>query len=458
MQVKNLYSYNIVVSLLIVCCTYQYQHSSSLLYQLDNTENSVHQNKLFSNHSYSQDNFDGLNNKNTDTSNIIATQQNTEAIQIYTKAQNLYDNEKIICKTHYNADDTEERMYYNTLRKLLYTQLIDTNQNLLQEEFFDDHNKITQKIYHPDHSQTISEYTARREPLTKKYVDNDGNLTRKKIYKKNGDIITIKNNKNSTQSIAYARANRTIAYTKLVDKNGQTLEKNIHKNYGRKMIIHHNPDLTKKIEYVNKNHACKKESYINQQGEKMDASMELITAWHEAGHALVIMLRQSLLQINTISIIPGLDTAGNRIHGSVKTINEHNRKKSHKELVAMMEICLAGAVAEQMLFKKPRLNPHNHIIRYLQDLRYKTDMQRFMNNINELLTRKRTMQNHKNTIENPAHKKEMIVKTYYKDYTFLQNHRTELRILAEELMNKKILTGHEACALLQKHNQLNTTK
>ncbi|MDP3962979.1 MAG: ATP-dependent zinc metalloprotease FtsH [bacterium] len=71
-----------------------------------------------------------------------------------------------------------------------------------------------------------------------------------------------------------------------------------------------------------------------------------ITAWHEAGHALVAMLNPHADPVHKVSIIPRGMALG--ITAQLPENDQHNYSKS--KLLAMLEVMMGGRVAEELKF------------------------------------------------------------------------------------------------------------
>lgn len=166
-----------------------------------------------------------------------------------------------------------------------------------------------------------------------------------------------------------------------------------------------------------------------------------ITAYHEAGHALVTKLLAPDNSVTKVTIIPSTKGAG----GFSMNIPKDKFYLNRKELIARIKISLAGRAAEEIVFGKDYITTgaSNDIERASGDLRafmlkYGMDEEMGLININ-VLTGKDTFENEKWLQISQDYMK----KFYEETKNILLEHENLLRTIAERLLIKETLNEKE---------------
>lgn len=166
-----------------------------------------------------------------------------------------------------------------------------------------------------------------------------------------------------------------------------------------------------------------------------------ITAYHEAGHALVTKLLAPDNSVTKVTIIPSTKGAG----GFSMNIPKDKFYLNRKELIARIKISLAGRAAEEIIFGKEYITTgaSNDIEKASSDLRafiLKYGMDEEMGLINiHALTGKDTFESEKWLQISQDYMK----KFYEETKTTLLEHENILRSMAEGLLIKETLNEKE---------------
>lgn len=166
-----------------------------------------------------------------------------------------------------------------------------------------------------------------------------------------------------------------------------------------------------------------------------------ITAYHEAGHAIVTKLLAPDNSVTKVTIIPSTKGAG----GFSMNIPKDKFYLNRKELIARIKISLAGRAAEEIIFGKDYITTgaSNDIEKASGDLRafmlkYGMDEEMGLININ-VLTGKDTFES-----EKWLQLSQDYMKNFYEETkNILLDHESLLRNIAERLLVKETLNERE---------------
>lgn len=350
------------------------------------------------------------------------------------------------------------------------TETVAIDKNVKQINYFDKHNQciglgiytknnelIDFYIYYPDgktkqfsfrsDSDVIIAYYNEHTKLTNTYLIGSNNKILEQTVFHNDKTKTItKYNSDNSYKIIECDANNNIVTGKIIDQYDNLAEEHFYSDDGNAIQIKYHADQTKTILYFDKNTKWTEEEYVNKNGQRQKNSSELVTAWHEAGHAVVAMHTRILSVVDSITII----SDNNQALGFVNTIPTYpyTNKNIHKELINTMMMNIAGGVAEQILFDKPILTNKKDVIQYFKNKSYQGDMENFMINLQRLLHVKINIQNEKHNMLLLAELEKFLFELYPLTYQLLQRHKHDLQKIVQELMHKKFLTGDEAYDVL----------
>ena len=154
-----------------------------------------------------------------------------------------------------------------------------------------------------------------------------------------------------------------------------------------------------------------------------------VTAWHEAGHALMTHLRQPEARLSRITIIPSSRGAA----GYAMSVQPERQLHTRGELAAMIAVALAGRAAEEML-----LGPDNVTTGAANDLKKAREIAAAM--AGEWAMGK--------TGDAQTDEKAILRDAMAEARDVLGRHGEDLRRLAEALLQKETLTEAEILGLL----------
>ena len=172
-----------------------------------------------------------------------------------------------------------------------------------------------------------------------------------------------------------------------------------------------------------------------------------ITAYHEAGHALITKLLAPDNSVTKVTIIPSTKGAG----GFSMNIPKDKFYLNKQEMIARIKISLAGRVAEEIIFGKDYITTgaSNDIEKASQDLRsfmLKYGMDEEIGLINmSVLTGKETFEDEKWIAKSQAYMKQF----YEETKAVLLNNEELLKIIAETLLEKETLDEKELASFFE---------
>ena len=172
-----------------------------------------------------------------------------------------------------------------------------------------------------------------------------------------------------------------------------------------------------------------------------------ITAYHEAGHALVTKLLAPDNSVTKVTIIPSTKGTG----GFSMNIPKDKFYLNRQEIIARIKISLAGRAAEEIIFGKDYITTgaSNDIEKASEDLRgfmlkYGMDDEMGLINIS-ILTGKDTFQDEKWLAKSQDYMKQF----YEETKRLIQEHEEILRNIAEYLLEKETLNEKELASFFE---------
>ncbi|SEF90692.1 cell division protease FtsH [Caloramator fervidus] len=204
-------------------------------------------------------------------------------------------------------------------------------------------------------------------------------------------------------------------------------------------------------EYINYDHFEKAFNIVVAGFEKKDRSHitktdKKITAYHEAGHALVTKLIAPEISIKKVTIIPSTKGAG----GYTLNIPPDKMFKTKKDLLNQVKIAMAGRVAEELIFGKENITTGAY-----SDIKQVTSI--LLNMIKEYGMIENTgFLNYSIVEENNLINNEKIINVlkditdelYNEVYNLIQNNINRLNLLAEYLIENETIYEDELNKLI----------
>jgi len=168
------------------------------------------------------------------------------------------------------------------------------------------------------------------------------------------------------------------------------------------------------------------------------------TAYHEAGHALVAVLTDGADQIHKATIMPRGDALG-----MVMQLPSGDQKSlKHKEMLARLDVCMGGRVAEEIIFGKENITSgaSSDIVQATRMARAMVTKFGFSDEVGIVYHEGETGQDSasgetRTKIDQEV--KKLTSESYQRAKDLLRKHRREHVLLAETLMEYETLTGDE---------------
>jgi cell division protease FtsH len=221
----------------------------------------------------------------------------------------------------------------------------------------------------------------------------------------------------------------------------------------------------KKVEAIDVEDAREKVLFGRERRHVMDEDEKKMTAWHEAGHALVgALLTDDWLPIHKVTILPRGGALGMAMYVPSKDLHSHHKKR----LLNRIAVGLAGRIAEEMVFDDISNGASG-------DIKQITQMARHMvcdwgmsplgpiaygeNQDTVFLGRDITRNEHispdtANLID--AEVKKIIDDQYERTTNLMTEHRAALDSIAEALMEYETIEGKHVREIVE-HGSLQTT-
>lgn len=307
----------------------------------------------------------------------------------------------------------------------------------------------TKITHHPNRTQTIDYFDLEGKNIARTELNVRGFAT--SITNFNADETQTKTtyNTDKTQTINIFDAQGQNRTRIEIDIHGNPT-KSVNFNTNNSQIITiYNPDKTQTVLQIDTQGQTILKSRIFTDGTTSSASSKLLTAWHEAGHALSRIFNDTLSLIKHITIQP--DAATNS-QGHVLSMQTYQVDKSVEELENQIISALCGGVAEQVLMSEKMLtNPHD-ILKFLAEPQYASDLQQARKDAREIVAIKSFQYFNEKQIEQKIDA--LIIKLYKRAYQFIVERKNEIKKTAEILLKKNILSSDETYNLLQAEKPL----
>lgn len=175
------------------------------------------------------------------------------------------------------------------------------------------------------------------------------------------------------------------------------------------------------------------------------------TAYHEAGHALVGVLTEGCNTVHKATIMP----RGNSL-GMVVSLPEGDQKsQSYKEMLAYMDMCYGGRIAEELIFGEDNISSgaSSDIKQATQTARWMVTKYGFSDDVGIVYYGGEAGGQHaggkmRDQIDDEV--KRLTRASYERARTLLKKHSKEHKLLAETLLEYETLTGDEVRDLVLK--------
>lgn len=176
---------------------------------------------------------------------------------------------------------------------------------------------------------------------------------------------------------------------------------------------------------------------------KQEEQERLITAWHEAGHALCIKLLTNQ-EVSEVSIIPTTSGAG----GYTMSLPDKENLFTKKDILDQIQVMYAGRAAEHLVTKREDMVTTGA----------SNDIQRATQLIQELIGKYGMGDNGLINLGMFTNGEEMLLeeaitlskKLYTETYTLLSNHVDMLQDIADLLLEKEVINDIELSNITQK--------
>ncbi|KAI3841095.1 hypothetical protein MKW92_004698 [Papaver armeniacum] len=163
-----------------------------------------------------------------------------------------------------------------------------------------------------------------------------------------------------------------------------------------------------------------------------------LTAFHEGGHALVAIHTDGARPVHKATIVPRGMTLG-----MVAQLPDKDDETSttYKQMLAMLDVCMGGRVAEELIFGKSEVTSAREMItKYGMSEKVGLVTHNYDDDGKSMSTKTRLL------IEKEV--KDLLDRAYTNAKTILTSHSIELHALANALLLKETLTGAQINALL----------
>ena len=204
------------------------------------------------------------------------------------------------------------------------------------------------------------------------------------------------------------------------------------------------PDKTQTADHRNRQGHIISKTHTNNAGYKTTASAKLLTAWHEAGHALSYIRNHGASLVHCVTIRHDLATKTN---GHVKSIHVHDPNQSVYDFENHIISALCGGVAEQIAMNQKMFAHPDEILQFFSQPQYCTDMQIARSNARDIVIIQNFQHLHEHQIQQKMD--EVIVRLYKQAYSFIFNNRHDVRKIALAVLEKEILTSDEVYNILR---------
>eukprot|EP00842_Homolaphlyctis_polyrhiza_P001900 jgi/Hompol1/2710/HPOL_003015-RA len=168
-----------------------------------------------------------------------------------------------------------------------------------------------------------------------------------------------------------------------------------------------------------------------------------LTAYHEGGHTLVALYTPGAMPLHKVTVIP----RGNALGVTVQLPEADKTNHTKRELLAMLDVCMGGRVAEELIF-----GPDEVTTGASSDLQKATSVAREMvmsygmsekvglQSLDDDAFERASSQT-RSTIESEV--KELLEHSYARTFALLKSHKDELHKLAKALIDYETLSQEE---------------
>ena len=173
-----------------------------------------------------------------------------------------------------------------------------------------------------------------------------------------------------------------------------------------------------------------------------------LTAYHEGGHALVAMYTDDAHPVHKATIVP----RGMALGMVAQLPSKDETSVSRKQLLAKLDVCMGGRVAEEMIFGEKEVTTGAS-----SDLEQATRLARAMvtkygmsESVTGLVAYEYDRQAEATKAKIEGEVRKLVMEAYERAKALLTKHEKELHKLAEELLHKETLSGKQISELLGK--------
>ena len=349
----------------------------------------------------------------------------------------------------YNPDKTQTINHFNNLGKQTSRREVDMNGATTSIINFNADGTQVKTLFNQDTTKTINYFDTQRKNNLTIEIDATGNPLKAIQFHTDGSQAIIIYNQDTTKTIDYFDAHKNSSRIK-IDATGNPIESLTFNTDGTHTQHLYNIDKSQSITHIDAQGNMISRTEIDPNGIQYHAVNKLITAWHEAGHALSRIKNNALNLVNLITIqAQDLTNAqGDTIKtlGHVRSKQTYQVDKSVEELENSIISCLCGAAGEQVLMHEKMLTNAQDILTFLSGPRYKGDMQIARENAQEIVT----LQSFQHFTPQQIQEKitAIIIKLYAQAYAFIINNKNEVNKIAENLMQQETLSSDETYNLI----------
>ncbi|CAH1765238.1 13962_t:CDS:10 [Entrophospora sp. SA101] len=177
-----------------------------------------------------------------------------------------------------------------------------------------------------------------------------------------------------------------------------------------------------------------------------------VTAYHEGGHTLVALYTPGALPLHKATIMP----RGSALGMTVQLPEIDRDSYTKKEYLAMVDVCMAGRVAEELIFGKENVTSGSH-----NDIMKATEIAKNMVRTFGMSDKVGPVAHSDEDMENLSTKTKLVIESEIKSLVenaqaratnILRTHKDELHRLAKALMDYETLTQEEIDSVVKGKN------
>jgi hypothetical protein len=375
-------------------------------------------------------------------------------------------------KTTYNSDGTQTISFFGNDHKNTSTTKLDKNGKTMFTTSINPDKTAIETIYNLDTSQTITLFDTNGKSSSRTEVDARGTTTSITNFHNDGTQTKINYNSDNTQTIEKFGIDKKSSSRTEIDKDGKPIKSIDFNKNGSQTQTTYNQDGTKKIQNLHSDGTQTTTIYhkdmtqtvdhrdsqgkrisltrVHANGTKISATAKLIVAWHEAAHAISYTHNDTLSLINYITIKPqeriGIDGKAIETAGHVQASRRSQIHTNIEEIDNKIMTAICGAVGEQLLMQDTMLDNSQDILRLLSQPPYADDMLQARQDATKILS----MQpfSYGNALQVDQRIDDILVRLYKQAYQFIAKHTSEVKKIADVLIEKETLTTDETYKLL----------